>query len=108
MLGRSRAGQPLVNLRNDAQAARGQPVERIAHLGDEENPDPAAWRAAIKVLELRFGPAMPDTEEVTLPINADQVTRHELATATAACRPLVVGEAPEHTSVITTVEPAKT
>lgn len=45
-----------------------------AHLGDEEHPNPGAWRAALKVLELRFGPATPETEEIGLPLTADDVT----------------------------------
>lgn len=80
----------------------------VSVLGDEENPKPAAWRAAIKVLQLRFGPAMPDTEELSLPINADDVTGmswHQLQLLAAR---LVAGEVPEDTAAITTGQPAKT
>lgn len=79
-----------------------------AHLGDAENPNPAAWRAALKVLELRFGPAAPEPEEVSLPISADDVTGMSWQQLQLLAARLVVGEAPEHISAITTGEPAKT
>ena len=46
-----------------------------AHLGDEQNPNPDAWRAALKLLELRFGAAPTEAENVSLPVAADDVER---------------------------------
>jgi len=34
---------------------------------------PDAWRAAVKLLELRFGAAPPEREEVGLPSHADEI-----------------------------------
>src|SRR5215831_10804145 len=42
-----------------------------AHLGSEAEPNPAAWRAALRVLELRYGPVPPDREGVVMPIAAE-------------------------------------
>jgi len=44
-----------------------------AHLGTEAEPNPQAWRAAIKIIELRYGPVPAEPENVVLPFAADDV-----------------------------------
>jgi hypothetical protein len=46
-----------------------------AHLGDEQNPNPDAWKAAGKILELRYGPAPTEPESVVLPSDPDGIER---------------------------------
>jgi hypothetical protein len=41
------------------------------HLGDG---DPAAWRAALRVFELAFGPPPEPVEEPVLPTSADEIS----------------------------------
>jgi hypothetical protein len=45
-----------------------------AHLGTEQNPNADAWRAALKVLEMRFGPAPAEADDVSLRVAADDAT----------------------------------
>src|SRR5262245_36343341 len=44
-----------------------------AHLGSEDERNPQAWRAAIKVIELRYGEAPTEPENVVLPFAADDI-----------------------------------
>jgi hypothetical protein len=44
-----------------------------AHLGDEQNLNPDASWAALNVLELRFGAAPTEAENLSLPVAADDV-----------------------------------
>src|SRR5262245_16462145 len=44
-----------------------------AHLGTEAEPNPAAWRAALKVIEMRYGPAPTEPESVVIPFAADDI-----------------------------------
>jgi hypothetical protein len=44
-----------------------------AHLGTESEPNPDAWRAALKVLELRYGPPPPEPENVAIPSDPNDI-----------------------------------
>jgi hypothetical protein len=79
-----------------------------AHLGDENHPNPGAWRAALKVLELRFGPALPEAEEIDLPLNADDVTGMSWQQLQLLAARLVAGNAANDATAITACVSANT
>ena len=58
-----------------------------AHLGTETEPNPHAWRCAVKILELRYGPAPTEPESVVLPNNPhaiEQLTWQQMRSSAAS------------------------
>jgi hypothetical protein len=42
------------------------------HLGSEDEPNPGAWRAALRIFEHRFGPA-PASNDIAMPTSEDEI-----------------------------------